>query len=249
MEALIAVAVVFFLVWAKGHATSGGDPTLTAAGSLTITASDAPVVHPNDPFAGGPIGNTFLSQSETVQHPDGSVIELPFRPSATYNGGGVAANYAELPIASAASVGSGIGAIEQINAPHVAVSAPAGGVSRTIVPPAFGGRSTLAGAQTHAAGITPAPPPQIVSPRAPVRVVAGPNGRNNIVTANTQGPRAGSNSLHAMPTAAGVDFHATPVVAPPQATPAQRALVKQITPKKLTPFQILAASRARAGQR
>lgn len=218
MEALVAVAVVFFLMWAKNHAVSG-DPTLTASGSLTVTASSAPTADPYFSAAGGPIGNTHLGQTETYQDLAGNTFELPYRPSAVQNGGGIVGNYDLLPVESQGSVGSGVGTIEMLNAPTAAHTSPAGGFSRGAIAPAYGGRSTFLGRFTAPGGFPPAATPPPAAPAAPQRYLAAPGARVSIATANTQGPRATSNSTAPMPAASGVDFHTAPI-APPQATPA-----------------------------
>jgi hypothetical protein len=226
MEALIAVAVVFFLMWAKNHAVTG-DPTLTAAGSLTVTASQAPTADPYLSSAGGPIGNTFLSETETYQDLAGNEFQLPYRPSAAHNGGGIIANYDVSPDASVNSVGSGIGAIEKLNAPVAAHTSPAGGFTRGSIAPSYGGRSTFLGRWMAPYGPQPVNQAPPAAPAAPQRYLAAPGARVSIATANTQGPRATSNSTAPMPAASGVDFH----TAPPQATPAlttqQSAMVRR----------------------
>jgi hypothetical protein len=231
MEALVAVVILGFLLWAKNQAAAGGQ--LTASGSLTVTSSNAPGVDPNAPSQAGPIGNTFLSQTESVMDPYGNVIDLPFRPSAPHNGGGIAANYGLLPDNSTNSVGSGTGSIEKINAPAASTSTPSGGASRFPVAPSYGGRSALFGRLPAPIVIfrqaTPSPAAS-AAPPAPQRVIAAPGGRTAILSANTTGVRAASNSSTAMPSAAGVDFHAAPVTTP-QATPQQIALARRINLK------------------
>jgi hypothetical protein len=229
MPALIAVIIVLFLVWAKNHAMSG-DPSLTAAGSLTVSASNAPTVDPNASNQGGPIGNTFLSETQTIQDPGGNVIELPFRPSAPHNGGGVVANYGLLGDNSTNSVGSGTGAIEKINAPAAASAAPPGGAARISILGNYGGRSGLWGMLPvpvliyRSASPSPSAP---AAPKPPAVVINTLPGRPAIASANTTGPRAAANTAATPPpSAAGIDLHTAPPTPP---TPAQRALIRRIS--------------------
>ncbi len=228
MEILLAVVILGFVVYAKGHAQDGS-PTLQAAGQLTITSSNAPAVDPNSPFAGGPIGNTFLSQTQDVQHPDGSIVSLPYRPSAVYNGGGVAANFGDLIAQnSVSSVGAGISPIEMINAPHAPVAAPAGGVARVQLPTAIGGRSTLAPARIAGPATTPPGGAPIAAPRAPVAIIrTATPGRTSILSANTQGPRATANTSKVSPPAVQVQLQPTPKPIAP-ATPGQKKVARTI---------------------
>lgn len=245
MEILAAVVILGFLVWAKGHVVAGanGSPTLQAAGSLTITASNAPAVDPSTPFASGPIGSTFLSQTQHVETPDGSVIALPYRPSAAHNGGGVAANYGDLITQSSIGSGSGISPIEMLNAPHAPVAAPAGGAARIALPTAIAGRSTLVPAHIVGPATTPPATPRKSAPTAPVvRIATATPGRTSILTANTQGPRAVSSPSKVSPPAGHIDlatFHANP--APPQATPAQ----KKVSTAIVTRRQVVTGSQKR----
>lgn len=123
MGAFLAIASIFGLLYAKKYAAA-----LAAGGSTAGPSSDLTVIgepDPNEaydtraPFQGAPIGNTFLSSSDPVYNTAGEVVALPYRPADPAYGGGIS-DLAEVEQDPnpAGSPGSGISAIEKLNAPH-----------------------------------------------------------------------------------------------------------------------------------
>jgi hypothetical protein len=229
MEALIAILVLAGLWWAKVNLI-GATGTVQAGGSVQITAGNQPTVDPNTPNQSGPIGNTFLSQTQTVQDANGQLIDLPFRPSAAHNGGGVAILYGEVSDANpAGSVGSGVSQIEKINTPEAVHFNPPGGFSRVAVDTNIGGRSAFLGhaiADSHNnlvfAGNIPV---QANTPSGPI----GGRQLRGVPPVNTGGGvRAGSNQGQPAPAQTGTSGFSAGSPQPTAPTPTQRSLVRQI---------------------
>ena len=124
MGALIAIGSILTVLWAKHHATATQAVPATASGSpagVKVTGAPDPTVayDPNAPAQADAIGNTHLSTLDPIFTPGGDIVALPYRPADLAYGGGVqSAIGTESDNPLAGSVGSGIGAIEQVNAPH-----------------------------------------------------------------------------------------------------------------------------------
>jgi len=125
MGALIAIASIFGLLYVK-HAASATAAAGSTAGALT-TANITGSPDPNSSFdvtapsQGEPIGNTHLSTMDPVYSASGEVVGLPYRPSDPAYGGGIESLYdVESDPYSSGSPNSGVGSIEEINAPHAA---------------------------------------------------------------------------------------------------------------------------------
>jgi hypothetical protein len=138
MGAFIAIASIFGLLYVKHHAAAlaAGGSTAGAAGTLSITgAPDSSVSYDTKaPAQADPIGNTHLGTADPVYSTNGEIIALPLRPSDVEYGGGitglVGVDHDPNP---AGSTGSGISAIEKLNAPGA--RAPiAGGASGAGMP-------------------------------------------------------------------------------------------------------------------
>src|SRR5438132_9464312 len=138
MGALLAISSIFGLLFVKhvAAAKAAGGSTAGASGSLSITGAPDPSVayDTKAPSQASPIGNTHLSIGDPVFSAGGDIVALPYRPSDVEYGGGISdlAGVEQDP-APSGSIGSGISAIEKLNAPHA--RAPiSGGVTGHAVP-------------------------------------------------------------------------------------------------------------------
>ncbi|HLZ52071.1 MAG TPA: hypothetical protein VKP61_15095 [Candidatus Acidoferrum sp.] len=130
MGAVIAIASIFGLLYAKHIATATASvPAQQVGGTAKITGSPDPSVayDQNAPAQADAIGNTHLSMLDPVYTPGGDIVALPYRPSDLAYGGGVQSAVGTTSDANpAGSTGSGVSAIEALNAPHASA-----GLSRT----------------------------------------------------------------------------------------------------------------------
>jgi hypothetical protein len=131
MGALIAVGSILALLFVKHHTAAQAAAGSTAgASSGAITGAPDPSLSYDTkaPMQGDPIGNTHLSIADPVFSASGEVVALPYRPSDPAYGGGIGAFFQDFEADPnpAGSPGSGIGTIEQLNAPHAATSIPGG---------------------------------------------------------------------------------------------------------------------------
>jgi hypothetical protein len=124
MGAVIAIASILGLLYVK-HATAAAAAGGSTAGGALTSANITGAPDPNSAFdtkapsQGEPIGNTHLSITDPVYSASGEIVGLPYRPSDPAYGGGIQSLAdVETDPYSAGSPGSGVGAIEQINAPH-----------------------------------------------------------------------------------------------------------------------------------
>jgi len=138
MGALIALASIFGLLYVKhtASAAAGGGSTAGATGTARITGAPDPSFSYDTkaPMQADPIGNTHLSIADPVFNSSGEVVALPYRPSDVAYGGGISdlAGVEQDPNPYG-SPGSGISAIEKLNAPH-AGSPFGGGASGRVIP-------------------------------------------------------------------------------------------------------------------
>ncbi len=123
MGAIIAIASILGLLYVK-HAAAAAATAGSTAGELTaanITGAPDPnsAFDTKAPSQGEPIGNTHLSIMDPVYGASGEIVGLPYRPSDPAYGGGIQSlSDVDTDPYSAGSPGSGVGAIEQLNAPH-----------------------------------------------------------------------------------------------------------------------------------
>jgi hypothetical protein len=127
MGALIAIASILGLLYVKhtAAAAAAGGSTAGALTAANITGAPDPnsAFDTKAPSQGEPIGNTHLSIMDPVFSASGEVVGLPYRPSDPAYGGGISSLYdVESDPNPSGSPSSGVGSIEQVNAPH----APAG---------------------------------------------------------------------------------------------------------------------------
>jgi hypothetical protein len=139
MGALLALSSIFGLLYVKhvAAAKAAGGSTAGASGSLTITGAPDPSVayDTKSPSQGSPIGNTHLSIADPVFSSGGDIVAMPYRPSDVEYGGGISqlAGVEQDP-APSGSVGSGISAIEKLNAPHAGPRINGGVTGRQFIP-------------------------------------------------------------------------------------------------------------------
>jgi hypothetical protein len=140
MGALLAISSIFGLLYVKhvAAAKAAGGSTAGAAGNLTTTGAPDPSVayDTKAPSQGAPIGNTHLATGDLVFSASGEIVALPYRPSDVEYGGGISdlAGVEQDP-APSGSVGSGISAIEKLNAPHARAPIPGGATGHDIPTP------------------------------------------------------------------------------------------------------------------
>jgi hypothetical protein len=138
MGALLAISSILGLLFVKhvAVAKAAGGSTAGAAGNLSITGAPDPnmAYDTKAPSQGSPIGNTHLSIADPVYSAGGDIVGLPYRPSDVEYGGGISqlAGVEQDP-APSGSVGSGISAIEKLNAPHAGARINGGLTGRTFV--------------------------------------------------------------------------------------------------------------------
>lgn len=137
MGAVLAVGSIFLLLWIKAKSTvvSAVASTAGAVGNARITGPADPTVSYDTkaPAQGDPIGNTHLSIADPVYNASGEIVALPYRASDPAYGGGIPALVGLTSDPNpAGSVGSGISAIDKLNAPGASAPIP-GGVNRNII--------------------------------------------------------------------------------------------------------------------
>ncbi|MHB8613959.1 MAG: hypothetical protein ACYDAL_16280 [Candidatus Dormibacteraceae bacterium] len=135
MGALIAIGSIFTLLWVKHHALGTQAVPAAQAGGTPVKITGAPdpntAYDPTAPAQADPIGNTHLSVLDPIFTPGGDIVALPYRPSDVAYGGGVQSAVGTSSDANpAGSTGSGISAIEVLNAPAAGRGLSASGGSR-----------------------------------------------------------------------------------------------------------------------
>ena len=163
MGAIIAIASILGLLYVK-HTAAAATASGSTAGALTsanITGAPDPnsAFDTKAPSQGEPIGNTHLSIMDPVYGASGEIVGLPYRPSDPAYGGGISSLYeVEADPNPSGSPNSGVGSIEQVNAPH-APSGIRGGVtgshvisSRLPVRPRYAGNAARPPAQAGDSG-------------------------------------------------------------------------------------------------
>lgn len=158
MGAIIAIASILGLLYVK-HAAAAVAASGSTSGALTeanITGAPDPnsAFDTKAPSQGEPIGNTHLSIMDPVYGASGEIVGLPYRPSDPAYGGGISALYdVESDPNPSGSPNSGVGSIEQVNAPHAPASIRGGVTGRWAI-------SSRLPARPRYAGRTARPPAQ-----------------------------------------------------------------------------------------
>lgn len=179
MGALIAIASILGLLYVKHTAAAGATAGSTAGAfdNARITGAPDPSVSYDTkaPMQADPIGNTHLSISDPVFNGAGEVVGLPYRPSDPAYGGGISdLAGVEGDAYPSGGPGSGISAIEKLNAPHARSPIPGGAYGRNIPTPRI--------------PLLPTFRRVVEKPTAPVRVGDTGSGKLPIVPPSHRGP-------------------------------------------------------------